>query len=175
MALQRSADASIPVIRLSSEDRLRIAAGAVLPGAAGRWSVGIVLGEALVVESVSVNSSADVLGVRKGDTLLSVDSMRVTGGLPSNVAALLTSRHCGASLHLLLTRPLPASEEEDMPVLGGGEGWAGANKIQLVAVEVCCTEPPESKGGEDKGGGETGFTTKQTLKAVTGLFKGFFK
>lgn len=176
VSLQRTEPSDgTPRIRLSSEDRLRLAAGGGSMGSAGTWSAGIVLGDALEVESVLPGSSAAAAGVRRGDTLLSVDGMRVTGGSPSKVAALLTSRRCGVVLHLLLTRRGPSAAAD-------GEGSLAVKKDTaetLVSVRVCCSEAYKGQGGEDAGGGDKPslkFTsTQQTIKAVTGLLKGLFK
>ena len=176
VSLQRTAPSDgTPRTRLSSEDRLRLAAGGGPIGSAGTWSTGIVLGDALAVESVLPGSSAAAAGVRRGDTLLSVDGMRVTGGSPSKVAALLTSRRCGVVLHLLLTRRGPSAAAD-------GEGSLAVKKDTaetLVSVRVCCSEASKGQCGEDAGGGDKPslkFTsTKQTIKAVTGLLKGLFK
>ena len=47
-------------------------------------------------------------------------------------------------------------------------------KPVLVAVSVHCAEPQESSGGEVSRGDVKAYSTKQTLKAVKGLFKGLF-
>ena len=180
VTLQRCAHiASAPRIRLSSDDRLRLATGGGLSASAGVWNAGITLGKDLTVENVVAHSSAAVAGVRKGDTLLSVDSMRVTGGLPSKVSTLLTSRHRGAVLHLLFTRCTDA--DSDHPQYDE-TSMSQKGKQALVSVQVCCSEACEGIGGDDNGGGDGSkgslkfpTSTKQTIKAVTGLFKGFFK
>lgn len=103
--------------------------------------------------------------------------MRVTGGAPSKVAALLTSRHYGACMHLLLTRRPTSSAAVGTECVGAGEAGEveggvegdvkeGAVSPVLLAARVWCCEQVQSKGGE--GGGELSF------KAVKGLFKGFF-
>ena len=176
VVLHRSPDTKLPRTRFNAEDRLRLSAGS-LTASTGQWGVGVSLGEGLIVESVAANSSAAAAGVRKGDTLLSVDSMRVTGGAPAKVAALLTSRHYGASLHLLLTRPL-SPENAGQGVVGHCvEG--GSLVPALLSVIVSCSEPALTpRGADEKSSGEGGslkFTsTKQTIKAVKGLFKGLF-
>ena len=186
VALQRSAPGDREArTRLSSEDRLRLAASGELVGSAGTWGPGFVLGDALAVERVLPDSSAAAAGVRRGDVLLSVDGMRVTGGSPSKVAPLLTSRRCGVVLHLLLTRRGHGAAADAAAPVGahrpraetlGGE----AAEEELVAVRVCCSEACKGQGGDSAGGGDGSFTstvtsTKKTIKAVTGLFKGLFK
>ena len=104
VTLQRSSDPEAVLHpRPSDEDRLRLAAGGGLAAPSGLWSTGIVLGENLMVEAVAAESAAATAGIRKGDTLLSVDGMRVTGGPPHKVAGLLASLHRGTVLQLLLT------------------------------------------------------------------------
>jgi len=104
VTLQRCPDTErVPRTRPCDEERLRLAAGGAFSAPSGVWGTGIVLGDNMLVESIAANSPAAAAGVRKGDTLLSVDGMRVTGGPPSKVAALLTSLHRGTILQLLLT------------------------------------------------------------------------
>ena len=66
-----------------------------------------------------------------------------------------------------------------IPLLGFALGWLSgggmlAVGIVLVAVSVHCAEPQESSGGEVSRGDVKAYSTKQTLKAVKGLFKGLF-
>ena len=104
VTLQRSTDTErVLRPRPCDEERLQLAAGGAFSAPSGVWGTGIVLGDNLAVQSIAANSPAAAAGLCKGDTLLSVDGMRVTGGPPSKVAALLTSLHRGTILQLLLT------------------------------------------------------------------------
>ena len=192
VTLQRCADSArhreelAPHQRLSAEDRLRLAAGGSGGSAGGGiWSTGIVLGEELVVAAVAQSSSAAAAGVRVGDKLLSVDGMRVTGGEPAKVGALLTSRHVGTQMSLLLARASPVIVRGDNSATSTDvdtgrvartcvERGGDSLKPVLVAVSVHCAEPQESSGGEVSRGDVKAYSTKQTLKAVKGLFKGLF-